>query len=144
MKHTYFFCRCFGWFMLVHIFVPCDLFIRQQSVNWLFWRSWMHSECCFDLMYGSSFFPFLFVWTRRTGSCHLHLLGGCAGVTYVRQSGLLSLSRFIAFLAFVSATMVVNNLHPSKWNLITLVFYTRGLSSVTYIRQGRILLLSFS
>ena len=46
-------------------------------------------------------------------------------VTYIRQSGILSLSRFIAFIAFVSATRVVSNLHPSKRNLVTLVFYTR-------------------
>ena len=48
-------------------------------------------------------------------------------VTYVRQSRILSLSRFIAFLAFVFATMVVRNLHPLKRNLVTLVFYTRGV-----------------
>ena len=45
-------------------------------------------------------------------------------VTYIRQGGILSLSRFIAFIAFVFAKMVISNLHPSKRNLVTLVFYT--------------------
>ena len=84
-------------------------------------------------------------------------------VTYIRRSGVLILNHFWfsdlhPFKGFCQVYGFVSNVHPSRWNLVTqsttffFVFLTYThlrdfakcmASSVTYIRQGGILLLNY-
>ena len=82
-------------------------------------------------------------------------------VTYIRRSGVLILNHFWfsdlhPFKGFCQVYGFVNNVHPSMWNLVTQPFFFFSLtythlrdfakcmaSSVTYIRQGGILLLNY-